>query len=210
VPFEALLGAQGLSLDALRRDPGVRAAALAVLFVEKSHDDASLRAAYDADRERFERAYGEAVRGRAIVLRAARFANDLNPRTFEQAEELMGRIAVQATSEAAAIELARAHNEDADSKARGGDTGWITRGDESVPAELRDALFARLASGGPVPEGRELVGPVRTSNAVVLVWIHDYRPTPTWTEMAELVERELARRFLEDVLPRESVATYLD
>jgi hypothetical protein len=81
----------------------------------------------------------------------------------------------------------------------------VTRGDARVPRELREALFHLLETGGTIPAGGRLVGPVRLDSGCALLWASARRPGPSWEEMSERVHEELRRRFLEAEMPRESV-----
>jgi len=194
----------------MRRDPSVRVAALARVWVQRSHGEDGLRTAYGDERAYFDGTFGEAVRGRALVLEAARFKNDLNPRTFEEADAILRRLADKVTGEAAMIELVRTHADEPGDRTSGGDTGWITRRDERVPEALRVALFDALTPDGRVPEGGVLLGPLRTQASSLLFWLADSRPTPEWDEMSEHVSRVLRKRFLDELLTPDRMATYLD
>ena len=173
--FEDLIGTQGMTLAGLRSDPAVAIAALSTLWMERTYDEESLRAAYEEERATFEARYGEAARVSAIFLRGARFANRWNPRTFEQAERELAALALKLTGAEAFAEAARAFSEDPRSKAAGGVLGWITRGGEGAPPSVRDAVFTRLGAGAGLPEGGLLLGPVRLDNGAVLLWVHERR-----------------------------------
>ena len=209
--FESLLGAQGMTLEALEQDPSVAIAALSELWVSRGYDEEGLREAYQNERSYFENHFGEALHLHAIFLRAAKFKNPWNPRVFEQAEaELTALIPRLKTLEAFA-EHARSLSEDPRSKAAGGDLGWVTRSDDQAPTSLREAAFQDLdTSGGAVPEGGELLGPVRLDNGVVLIWVSERRASPSWDVMVEYVRQELKRRFLSEILSQPDVQTFRD
>ena len=103
-----------------------------------------------------------------------------------------------------AVEVARLSEEPATKKQQG-DLGWVTRGAARVPGQLREALFRLLETGGTIPEGGRLIGPVRLDSGVALLWASERRPSPSWEEMSERVHEELRRRFLEELMPKESV-----
>lgn len=210
VSYESLLEARGLTVESMRRDPSVRVAALAALWVEREFGEAGLRETYARERAYFDGTYGEAVRGRALVLKAARFKNDMNPRTFDEADAILHRLADQVTDEESMIELVRTHADDPNDRTAGGDTGWITRLDPRVSDELREALFAALTPDGRVPDDGVLLGPLHTQASALLFWLSEARPTPPWEEMAEHVARVLRKRFLDDLFAPEAMATYLD
>lgn len=212
VSYERLLEAQGLSLDALRRDPAIRVAALARLWIDRTHDDEALRAAYAAEREFFDGLFGEGLELSALFLRAARFANELNPRTFEEAEEELIELRGRMRGLEDFRRLATTHSEDTATREQGGAMGIVTRGAVQVPEPLRAAAFGaldRARAAGAEDASGEIVGPVRIQGGVVLLCLGERRPAPPWEAMADHVHRELRRRFLGEVLPRSSVTTWL-
>jgi hypothetical protein len=206
--FEDLLGTQGMTLDGLKRDPAVAIAALSGLWMERKYDEQALRAAYEADRPLYEARFGEAARVSAIFLRGARFKNKWNPRTFEDAERELAGLAPKLGSPQAFAEAARAVSEDPHSKAAGGELGWITRGGETSPPSVREAVFTRLGAGGQLPEGGAMLGPVRLENGAVLLWVHERRSSPGWADMRAQVSQELRRRFLDEVVSADEVHTF--
>jgi hypothetical protein len=207
LPFEQRLGAAGRSLDSLRRDPSVAIAALSRLWVDRTAGTEGVRSTYERERELFEARYGEAVRAGLLYLVAGRFVNDLCPRTFEQAEEQLQKVAARIrTSSEFAREVAQLSEEPNTKKQKQpGDLGWVTRGEARVPTEVRDALFQFLETGGAIPPEGRWLGPVRLASGCALLWLSERRPSPDWEEMSERVHEELRRRFLEDLMPLESV-----
>lgn len=205
--YEQILSAQGVLLDGLREDPAVVTAALANLWVDRTYGEDGLREAYAEERAWFDGRFGEFREVRAIFLRGAVFKNDVNPRTVEEAEQELARLAQQVGQLEDFERLVLEHSEDTGSKGKGGLLGWVPKGDERVPEVIRQAAFGE--DGRPVGQGR-LVGPVRLPGGVALLWIGATRPAPGWDVMRVEVHRELRRRFLEEALPRESVVTYLD
>ena len=200
--YEQVMSATGVRVDRLREDPAVVIAALARLWVQRAHGEEGLREAYNAEREWFDARFGAAVEISVIFLRAAVMTNRLNPRSFQDAEVELVRLAEKIEDLAGFRELARSWSEDPTSRERGGLLGWVTAGDERVPEELRRLAFEQPAAG--------LAGPVRLETGASLVWIGAQQPAPTWELMAEHVDNELRRRFLEQALPRESLTTWLD
>jgi hypothetical protein len=205
ITFEQRLGATGRTLDGLRRDPSVSIAALSRLWVERTAGPEGVRRAYEEERELFESRYGEAVRAALLFRVAGRFVNDLCPRTFEQAEEELRKLAKRVSSQEEFSAQVERMSEDPGTKKQRGDLGWVTRGDARVPRELREALFHVLATGGTISEPGRLVGPVRLDSGVALLWAAARRASPGWEEMAERVHEELRRRFIDRVMPRASV-----
>jgi hypothetical protein len=205
--YEQVLAAQGVRLESLRSDPSVVCAALAHLWVDRGHDEQGLREVYRSERAYFDGLYGEAREVRAVFLRAAVFTNPLNPRSFEEAEAELARLAQGVSSLPDFLRLVGEHSEDATSRDAEGRLGWVPRGDERVPQPIRRAAFSD--DGVQLGEGR-LVGPLRLPGGVALLWIGARRPAPGWETMREAVRRELRRRFLEECLAREDMVTFLD
>jgi len=205
ITYEQRLGATGRTLEGMARDPSVAIAALARLWVDRTAGPEGVRSAYEREREAFEARYGEAVHAAVLFRVAGRFVNQLCPRTFEQAESELRKVAARIqTKEDFEAQVARL-SDDPSTRKRGGDLDWVTRGTGVVPHELREALFHVLETGGTIPPQGRLIGPVRMSSGCALLWASERRPSPNWEEMSERVHEELRRRFLEDVMPRESV-----
>jgi hypothetical protein len=209
ISFEQRLGVGGRTLESLRADPSVAIAALSRLWVDRTHGAEGVRKLFEAEREAFEARYGEAVRAALLFRVAGRFVNDLCPRSFEQAEDELGKLAREITTrERFVAEVARL-SEEPNTKKQQGDLGWVTRGDARVPQELREALFHLLETGGEIPPAGRLIGPVRLSSGCALVWASERRPGPSWEELSERVHEELRRRLLEELMPKESVELVL-
>lgn len=211
--YEQLLQAKGLSIEGVRRDASTRVAALAHLWIDRSHDAQALRAAYEAERGLFDGLYGEGLELYVLTLKAALFKNDYNPRTFEEAEAELEELRGQMQGTADFKRLAALHSEDLLTRERGGRMGVITRGAVNIPKPLRAAAFEALEQAGE--EHRDdlqgtILGPVRIQGSVALLCLGERRPAPSWDTMERYVHREMRRRYLEEVLPRASLATWLD
>jgi len=211
IPWEKLVAAQGNVLDTIRDDPAIRIAALARLWVDTASGPEGLKRAYEADRAHFDGQYGAAIETSMLYLRGAQFKNDLNPRTFREAEAALADAAKSIHGFDDFQRLARERSEDAGTRVNGGMLGFVGAGSDRVPAEIRDAVTKALAgppddSGGRDP-ARCLVGPVRLPTGAALLWLGERRPTPTWDTMSQHVHRELRKKFLDETLPRTSVAT---
>lgn len=205
ITFEQRLGATGRTLESLQRDPSVAIAALTRLWVDRSAGPEGLRSTFEKEREVFEARYGEAVRAALLLRVAGRFVNDLCPRTFEQAEDELGKLAPGLHSQAEFSAAVAKQSEEPNTRKQQGDLGWVTRGDGRIPHELREALFQLLDTGGTIPEGGRLLGPLRLDRGVALLWATARRASPGWEEMSERVHEELRRRFIEELMPQDSV-----
>lgn len=204
VPFQDLLAARGRDLAGLRRDPALRVAALATYVVRVEVPEDQLERVYRADQERFDGRLGAAVHGRVLFL-AAGGVEGSPLRSFAAAREEMAKLAQRAASEPAFAALAKERSEDLLTRPRGGDLGFITRAQEGVLPEVRDALFSAAERGH-----RGLLGPLELPAGLVLVWVGDQRPAPSFAELRPRLRQELERRLLEDLLPAEAIHTYLD
>ena len=204
--YEQLMAAQGLAPGFLPRDPAIVIAALATLWVDRSMGDKGLRAAYAKERESFDGRFGEAIDTHMILLRAAELPNQLIPRDFPAADRELSTMKASIKSFEDFAKLARERSEETSTKETSGHLGFVTRADERLPAAVRDALF--LAKPGA--DGTAVAGPVRIQGGVCLFWVGVRRPAPSWEEMSVNVHREFRKRFLDEVLPRESLRTYLD
>ena len=202
VPFDQVMTAKGQGPELLRQDPAIVIGSLAHLWLEHTHGEQGMREAYKAEREWFDGRFGEAVEVSVIFLRAAERPNELIPRSFEDAELELARLAEGIKTKAEFEALARSRSEDGSSREEGGWLGWLTRRAGGAPEQLVGTAFANPGSG--------LHGPLRLGVGVVLMWIGDLRPAPEWEVMREHVSNELRRRFLEAAMPRESVVTWLD
>jgi len=208
IGLDQILAAQGIVVDRLADDPAVRISALSKLWVERSYDADTLKRTYQNERDLFDGLYGPAHEVGFLFLRAAGFKNQLNPRTFDEAERELAGYFGRARSREEFRELTKQVSEDADTKAVGGEIGWVGPLTPKVPREVRDEVARRLAL--PESSAQGLAGPLRLPNGVCLVWIGRRRPVPSWEVMAGYVRAELRRRFVEDVLPRSAVVTVFE
>jgi len=207
MPYERILQAQGLSLDALTRDPGVIVSALSKLWVDRAYDAETLKRTYQEAREHYDNLFGEAIDVSLLSLNAGQFKNQFVSRTFAEAEAELKRLAAGVKSLDDFQKAAKQGSEDAPTKESGGALGWVSAGSSGVFPEIRAQVKQRLAAV-PTPAqlaGEGLIGPLRTSTGCVLLWLGPRRPAPTWDVMARYVQLELRRHFIEEVLPRESV-----
>lgn len=228
LPYEELLKAKGLSIEALRHDPAIRCAALAHLWVDRGRDQETtgdrdarpdlLRSTYLAERDFFDGRFGEAVEIFAIVANAAVYKNDLNKRTFHEADELLAKLAKSLATTATdprrvRLEefqvLATQQSEDSQSKQRGGLLGKVRRASRQVPDMIVDAAF-ELLERVPGDVSGCILGPIEVQGASALVCLGKRSPAPSWNEMAAFVHTELRRRFLSETLQPSEVTTWLE
>ena len=202
ITFDQVMTAKGMPPAVLRQDPAVVIGAFSQLWLERTYGEDGLREAYRAERELFDGRFGEAIEVSVIFLRAAVMSNQITPRTYEDAELELARMAEEIDTLVDFQELARARSEDTNSRAAGGNLGWLTRQTSGAPKELLGVAFANPGVG--------LQGPIRIGPGVLLAWIGEQRPAPAWEAMRGHVSNELRRRFLEEALPLESVVTWME
>ncbi len=205
ITFEQRVGASGRTVELLRADPSIQIAALTHLWVDRATGAEGLRKTYEAERSYFEGYFGRAVRTHMLFLVAGRFVNELQKRTFEDADLELARIAERVGNLDDFVALSGELSEEPTVRSSRGDLGWVTRDNPRVPAPIRKAVFEHVERGAAIPAGGRLLGPVRLDAGSVLLWISELRESPSWEGMAEIVHEELRRRFVEDVMPQAAV-----
>lgn len=216
IPFEQIMGAQGIDVTKLHLDPAIRVSAGAHLWVDRKYDDDAMRAAYQEDRKKYDQVFGEAIETWVHFVRAAEIKTPRGPQTFEAALQSSTRLRKNITSlPQFQYEIRRSSEHDA-TREKEGFWGWITAGAPAYDEAARKEIFDALRSGRYDPTSEpgaadaRLLGPVRTTSGVVLMWLGDRRPAPTWDQMKTHVHSELRRRFMDEVLPKSAVHTWRD
>lgn len=215
VPYEQLLQSEGVLLERWPEDPSVVVAALSHLWMRRTYQAEDLRAAYENERDWFDAQFGEALEAHVLFLHASDRPNELIPLDHEAAEKQLLEVASGIRSFEdfqLAVEL---RSQDRASRERKGYLGWVTRTGTSGPSPARGALFEALDSGAykptlPADSPQRLVGPVRTERGVLLLWVGQRRPRPTWDEMVVHVHRTLRQRFIDEAVDPAQVLMYLD
>ena len=205
VPYAQLLASQGIAFDTLDEDPAVLVAALSKLWVERSYNDEALRRVYSSEREYFDGVVGPALETSMLFLRAGQFKNEFVTRTFAEAEDELRALAPKIHGRDDFRRLAQERSEEAASREKGGELGFVTPLGGRVPGEIKAEVARRLADAKPFERG--LAGPVRLPTGCALLWFESRRPAPAWDVMAQHVQRELRKRFVDEVLPRASLVT---
>ena len=210
VSYERLLEARGLSIEAVRRDPAIRAAALAHEAVDRRHDEASLRKTYEDERAVFDGMFGEAVELSILFKNAVEEEDNPLVKSFRKVEQELREMKAAIAGPEDFVRVVELHSEDKTTRERGGLLGQITRAGSAKELEdLRSAAFA-VVDANPEKALGTIIGPIRIEKGVILGLLGARSPAPTWADMQGHVHRELRRRFLSETLDRKSVATYLD
>ncbi len=210
VSYEDLLKARGLSIEAVRRDPAIRAAALAHEAVDRGHDEASLRKTYEGERSVFDGMFGEAVEISILFKNAVEEEDNPLVPSFRKVEQELREMKAAIAGPEDFVRVVELHSQDKTTRERGGLLGQITRAGSAKELEgLRSAAFA-VVDANPDNAAGTIIGPIRIEKGVILGLLGARTPAPTWADMQGHVHRELRRRFLAETLDRKSVATYLD
>lgn len=207
IPYESLLSSQGILIDKLEDDPMIQIASLAKLWVDRSYDNASLQRTYKDEREYFDGAFGPAVETYMCFLRGAGFKNELNPRSFAEAEKALADMKSKIRTLEEFKANAKEKTEDAQTKEAMGALGYLTPMTPKLPPELRGEVSKAISTPSSASAEGSMVGPVRLANGCVLLWFGSRRPAPSWDVMSGHVHRELRRRFVDEVLPRTALIT---
>jgi hypothetical protein len=221
ITYEDYLTAQGLSLATMAEDPSVQVTALTTVLAGRealaaapqgmspdaesaARRDAGLRASYEAERDYYDGYFGLRLPLRVCMLRAVEEANDLVPRSIEQASSYLEKLLPGLRTEGNFVDLVRKISDEMTTKKVDGALGVYGRGDERLPEALRAAAW-NYFDATPVPG---VAGPLEVSGGVALMWIGEAIPAPTWAEMAEVVESELQRRILNSALPEKGIHVF--
>lgn len=207
--YETLLAAQGLSIQSVRHDPAVRAAALSHLWINRTHDDAALRKVYEAERSSFDGQFGAGVEAYVCLLHASDADTPLIPRTFAEADARLRELAKDVRDLATFQERVVPVSDDKGTREAKGLLGLITSGRRGVPEPIRKAIFVLLDAESDDVSGR-ILGPIKLNSGMVLVCLGERQAAPTWSSMSFKVHTELRRRYLSEVLPRGRVTTLFD
>ena len=211
--YEQLLQSQGVLIDSWPRDPNIVMAALSQLWVRRKYTAEGLREVYETERPYFDAQFGEALEAYVLFLNASERPNEFIPRTFSAAEKELAELAAGIEDFARFQQAVELVSQDRASRERKGYLGWVTRTGTSGPSPARAALFEALDSGRykptlPSDSTDRLVGPVRTDRGVLLLWIGQRRPKPSWNEMIVYVHKTLRQRFVDEAIEPAEVLTY--
>jgi peptidyl-prolyl cis-trans isomerase C len=164
-----------------------------------SGDEASLRAYYEAHKSEYEQ-----IHARHILIRMQGSLVNLAPgqKELTDAEALAKALEIRQKILQGAdfADLARTDSDDMGSSSKGGDLGFLKRG-QTVPS-FEDAAFA-------LPTG-QLSQPVKSPYGYHLIKVEERKPTRTFEELRPEIERtlgnEASRKFVEDLKAKTKVA----
>jgi peptidyl-prolyl cis-trans isomerase D len=162
--------------------------------------DADLHRLYDADRERFRTP--ERVQVRHILLKTTGKSPEEDVKTKAKAEDLLKQI----KSGGDFAELARKNSEDPGSAIKGGDLGWIARGQTVKPFE--DTAFSL--------KPKEISGLVKTEYGYHILQVLDHEQAHQRTfdevkaQLAEEFRKQRASQVMQDLPDRLQAALKKD
>ena len=164
-----------------------------------SGDEALLKAYYEAHKSEYEQ-----IHARHILIRMQGSLVNLAPgqKELTDAEALARALEIRQKILQGAdfADLARTDSDDMGSSSKGGDLGFLKRG-QTVPS-FEDAAFA-------LPTG-QLSQPVKTPYGFHLIKVEERKPTRTFEELRPEIERtlgnEASRKFVEDLKAKTKVA----
>ena len=164
-----------------------------------SGDEALLKAYYEAHKSEYEQ-----IHARHILIRMQGSLVNLAPgqKELTDAEALAKALEIRQKILQGAdfADLARTDSDDMGSSSKGGDLGFLKRG-QTVPS-FEDAAFA-------LPTG-QLSQPVKTPYGYHLIKVEERKPTRTFEELRPEIERtlgnEASRKFVEDLKAKTKVA----
>jgi hypothetical protein len=223
VSYEALLDAQGLSLEKIAQDPAVVVTALTSVLAWREEEkvareagstetdpeklrDAGRRILYEREQDKYDGYYGERLHILACLLRAVEVPNELVSRSIEEAHAYLGRLAPGIPDEEGFKLIVGKLSDDAGAKDTGGELGWFGRGDTRLPAEVRDAAFAAWDAN---PRAG-VAGPVDVEGGVALLWVGPLEPAPAWERMSTAVQSETQARILNHAMPTGGIQIFRD
>src|SRR5450759_818976 len=161
-------------------------------------DEAALRAFYEAHKSEYEQIHVRhiLIRMQGSLVNLAAGQKDLtDAEALAKALEIRQKILQGADF----ADLARAESNDLGSSSKGGDLGFLKRG-QTVPS-FEDAAFA-------LPTG-ELSQPVKTPYGYHLIRMEERKPTRTFEELRPEFEKtlgnEASRKFVEDLKAKTKV-----
>jgi peptidyl-prolyl cis-trans isomerase C len=164
-----------------------------------SGDEALLKAYYEAHKSEYEQ-----IHARHILIRMQGSLVNLAPgqKELTDAEALAKALEIRQKILQGAdfADLARTDSDDMGSSSKGGDLGFLKRG-QTVPS-FEDAAFA-------LPTG-QLSQPVKSPYGYHLIKVEERKPTRTFEELRPEIERtlgnEASRKFVEDLKAKTKVA----
>jgi len=200
--YEALLKAQGSSLEAVRKGSELRTAGILRLLARERMDDAWFEALSAEKRRELDARYGAARQAAWILLRAKEEPADPLDLDFPKAAGELKKYAAGIHSKEDFLETAKRYSEDERTRRNGGVLGWIHREEPGLDPALAKAVFQA--------EPGKVSGPVRVPAGEGLLMVLDTRPRPPEAEFRSLVRRGTHAELRKSVLEEAGLKTIYD
>lgn len=195
--FAQLLKSQGLTLPALLQSRVFRGNVMQKKLVAALHPRQELLAEIARDRAAVLERCGPRRHLAGIFLRALEQPNELVPRDFAAAERELQALRQKLTTTSFDM-LAKVESEDPDSKARGGDLGWVFRRAKGLPEPVLSAAFGL---------DRDAVSaPIRCEDGVWVIKLLGIEPDPTDDELVVRMQEQLLDDLLQQILQDAAIA----
>ncbi|MGE3173223.1 MAG: peptidylprolyl isomerase [Planctomycetota bacterium] len=189
--FEQLLRGQGLTPEWLLKSRSFRAHVLQKKIIARLHPRAALLARAAEDRPAVLAEFGARRRLAIVFSRALDEPNQLVPRDFPAAiahlETVRRRLETEPFETVAKIE-----SDDAGTKMRGGDCGWLPRRTDDLPEPVLAVAF-ELGYG-------EVSPPIRAEDGCYLVKVLGIEPEVTDDTLVERMRERLVEELTRDLL----------
>lgn len=190
--YDALLASRGSSVEAVLAGDEIRVAAWMRAYGRERYPDAWFDGLDDEERAALERRFGPSREVWWVLLHATDEKDDPLDLDFAEAEEQLAAWAAEVVTRADFEDLARRYSEDERTRRRGGRLGFVHQEERGVDPKLTDAAFSAAGTG--------LLGPIRVTGGMALVWLGPVRPSPPEPEFRDLVRRSFRDRLEEEFL----------
>lgn len=194
--FEQLLRAQGLTPEWLAQSRVFRAQTLQKKLIAKLHPRQQLVARLASDRATELERFGPRRNLAILFVRALDEPNALVPNDFAKATERLQAVKKRLETEPFAT-VARIESEDAGTKMRGGDCGWVARKGRDLPEPVLAAAWALPLQG--------VSDVVRAEDGCYLVKVSGIEPDLDDEAIVQRMRESLVEEFTKDMMKRADI-----
>ncbi len=194
--FEQLLRAQGLTPEWLAQSRVFRAQTLQKKLIAKLHPRQQLVARLASDRATELQRFGPRRNLAILFVRALDEPNALVPNTFEKAMERLQTVRKRLETEPFAT-VARIESDDAATKMRGGDCGWVARKGRDLPEPVLEAAWDLPLQG--------ISDIVRAEDGCYLVKVAGIEPDLDDEAIVQRMRESLVEEFTKAMMKRADI-----
>lgn len=194
--FEQLLRAQGLTPEWLAQSRVFRAQTLQKKLIAKLHPRQQLVARLASDRATELQRFGPRRNLAIIFVRALDEPNALVPNDFAKATERLQSVRQRLETEPFAT-VARIESDDAGTKMRGGDCGWVARKGRDLPEPVLAAAWALPHNG--------ISDVIRADDGCYLVKVAGIEPDLDDEAIVQRMRESLVEEFTKDMMKRAEI-----